>query len=763
MSLRRPLTIRLAVPCALALFVACGGDDSTNGGGADGGAEGGGTTEGGVLGDGGGGGDAGPKPSPFGIDTRPSNTTCLAQEPPPQAGAIALVDAFPMLPALNKPVLILQAPGDNTRFFVVQQGGSIVSFANDPMAATTTPFMTFPANTVTIGGAGEGGLLSIAFHPDWATNHTAFLSYTIGVGGAVKTSVISRIKSSDANATLDLATEEKTFLNVAQPFDNHNGGNMQFGPDGYLYIGFGDGGSGYDPQGNGQNTNTLLAKMLRIGAGPTGAYTIPADNPFAKGGGKPEIFAYGLRNPWRWSFDKATGDLWVGDVGQDTWEEIDKVKLGGNYGWSPREGFVCTPSKADPCPKYADPIVVYPHQNGDKSVTGGYVYRGSSIPELIGTYVFADYGSGHVYSIVYDAANVGSVNLLTTAPTSISSFGQGNDNELYAVGYGNGRIYKVTRAGMAPADTFPKKLSLTGCVDKANPKNPAPGLIPYDVIAPLWSDAADKHRWFAIPDGSKITVNADGDFDFPIGSVLVKEFSLGGKRIETRLMMRDKAGDWNGYSYEWADDESDATLLPAGKSKAVGMQTWSYPNRIECLSCHTQAAGRTLGPELRQLNHDYVYAATNRLSNELATLEHIGVLDKSIGDPTKLTDKLSDPFGNAPVRDRARSYLHGNCSHCHRPMGGGQGPQNFLFTTSDYDANICNVDPTEGDLGVAGAKLFAPADPTKSLISLRMKAVDNNRMPPLGTRVAHTQGIAVIDSWITQTTTCPGPVDAGTD
>ncbi len=760
--------MRLAVPCALALVIACGGDDSNSSDGNDGGTEGGGITDGSAT-DGGGGDDAGPKASPYGIDARPTNTTCLAQEPPPQAGAIALVDAFPMLPAFDKPVLILQAPGDNTRFFVVQQGAknavaTILTFANDPNVATTTQFVSLPAGTVTIGTAGEGGLLNMAFHPDWALNHTAFLSYTIGNGTNVSTSIISRIKSSDMNATLDLATEEKNFLNLAQPFDNHNGGNMQFGPDGFLYIGFGDGGSGYDPQGNGQNTNTLLAKMLRIGAGPTGAYTIPSDNPFAKGGGKPEIYAYGLRNPWRWSFDKASGDLWVGDVGQDTWEEIDKVKLGGNYGWSPREGFVCTPSKADPCPKYADPIVTYPHQNGDKSVTGGYVYRGTAIPELVGTYIFADYASGHLWSIIYDANNVASMNPLLTAPTSVSSFGQGNDGELYVVGYGNGRIYKVTRAGVAPPDTFPKKLSLTGCVDKSNPKNPAPGLIPYDVIAPLWSDGADKGRWFAIPDGTKITVKPDGDFDFPIGSVLMKQFSLGGKRIETRLLMRDKAGDWNGYSYEWADDESDATLLPASKSKAVGAQTWTYPSRIECLSCHTPAAGRTLGPELRQLNRDYVYTATNRLSNELATLDHIGVLDKTVGDPTKLTDKLSDPFGSGSVRDRARSYLHSNCSQCHRPMGGGQGPQNFLFTTSDYDANICNADPTEGDLGIAGAKLFVPADPTKSLISLRMKAVDGNRMPPLGSRVAHTQGIAVIDAWITATTTCPNaPVDAGTD
>jgi uncharacterized repeat protein (TIGR03806 family) len=759
----RWLHAALASGIAAACFAACGGDDSTSGAPSDGGPDGlvpidGATT----LADGAT-GDSGPVASPYGLDMRPTNATCLAQLPPPQAGTIQLVEPFPNLPHLVYPVLILQAPGDSSRFFVVQQEGTVLQFANDPNVSTTTPFMTFPANTVTLGSPAEGGLLSIAFHPGWATNHTAFLSYTIGNGVNISNSVISRIKSSDNNQTLDLSTEEKTFLTLAQPFDNHNGGNMQFGPDGFLYIGFGDGGSGYDPMGNGQNTNTLLAKMLRIDAGPTGPYGIPADNPFKNGGGKPEIFAYGLRNPWRWSFDKATGDLWVGDVGQDTWEEVDKVKLGGNYGWSDREGFVCTPSKPDPCPQHEDPIIAYPHQNGDKSVTGGYVYRGSAIPELQGTYIFADYASGHIYSIVYDSNNVASINLLTTAGAAISSFGQGNDGELYVVGYDTGKIYKIVRGSEPPTNTFPQKLSQTGCVDPKSPTTPASGLLPYDIIAPLWSDGADKSRWMALPDGQKIHVADDGDFIFPIGTVMMKEFRLGGKRIETRLLMHDQNDLWTGYSYEWDDAESEATLVASGKSKIVGTQTWTYPSRVECLSCHTAPAGRTLGPELRQLNRDYVYAATNRISNELATLAHIGVLDKDIGDPKTLTDKLSDPFGTDPVNARARSYLHANCSHCHRPMGGGQGPQNFLFTTPDDQVNICNVDPSEGDLGVTGSKLFFPGDPTKSIISLRMKALDSNRMPPLASHVVHTQGVAVIDQWITQTTSCPAPTDAGGD
>jgi uncharacterized repeat protein (TIGR03806 family) len=755
-----------SVAVVLSLFVACGSDTAgAPPGGADGGAPGdpdGGSAPGADATADASLADTGvpPVPSPFGLDTRPSNTTCVAKARPPSDATIALEDAFPSLPNFNRPVWMMQAPGDKTKFYVVEQGTStgtaqIRVFTNSPTVATTSPFLTLPAGTVVLGSAGEGGLLSFAFHPGWAANRTAFISYTYGTGTTITSSRVARIKSTDGGGTLDLATEEKTFLEIAQPFSNHNGGLVLFGPDGYLYMGFGDGGSSNDPNGNGQNTNVLLGKMLRVGAGPTGPYTIPADNPFAGGGGRPEIYAYGLRNPWRFSFDRLSGELWAGDVGQNAYEEIDLIQRGGNYGWKVREGAHCRPGGPATCPTAGliDPIVEYPHTPGGQSITGGYVYQGSKIPELAGSYLFADYVKGTLYTIDWSTTPA-SPKVLLTAPFNISSFAEDADGELYVINYSGGRIMRVARSGPPPADTFPKQLSATGCVDPTDARKPASGLVPFAPVAQLWSDNADKSRWLAIPDGTRIARAADGDFDFPNGTVLVKEFRVAKKRIETRLFMRHDDGDWGGYSYEWNDAETDATLLPAGKTKPVTGQTWTYPDRVQCLGCHTAAAGRSLGLETGQLNNDFVYTATNRISNQLATLDHIGMFEAPIG---KLSDHPSfpDPFGAAALPSRARAYLHANCAGCHRPAGTGRGPQNLLYGAAAADVQLCDVDPLEGDLGVAGAKLVFPGSPAKSVLSLRVRATDATRMPPLGTRIVHADAAALLDAWITATTTCP--------
>ena len=701
-----------------------------------------------------------PVPSPFGLDARPPNPTCVAKARPPSTATIALEDAFPSLPNFNRPVWMAQAPGDKTKFYVVEQGTSsgeahILAFSNTPAATTTTSFLSLPAGTVVRGAAGEGGLLSFAFHPSWAANRTAFISYTYGTGNTITNSRVARIKSTDGGASLDLATEEKTFLEIAQPFSNHNGGLVLFGPDGNLYMGFGDGGSGNDPSGNGQNTDVLLGKILRVGAGPTGPYTIPPDNPFAAGGGRPEIYAYGLRNPWRFSFDRLSGELWVGDVGQTGWEEVDRVQRGGNYGWKIREGFHCRPAGPPTCATagYIDPVVEYPYTAGGQSITGGYVYQGSNIPELAGSYLFADYVKGTVYTIDWSTTPA-SPKVLLTAPFNISSFAEDADGELYVLNYGGGRIMRVVRSGPPPVDTFPRQLSATGCVDPTDARKPAPGLVPFAPAAQLWSDDAEKSRWLAIPDGKKIARAVDGDFDLPTGTVLVKEFRVAKKRVETRLFMRHDDGEWGGYSYEWNDAETDATLLPAGKTKPVTGQTWTYPDRVQCLGCHTAAAGRSLGLETGQLNHDLVYVATHRISNQLATLDHIGMFEAPIG---KLTDHPSfpDPAGTAALPSRARAYRHANCAGCHRPSGTGQGPQNFLFGVATADMQVCDVDPQQGDLGVADAKLVFPGSPAKSILSLRVRATGASRMPPLGTRLVDASGAALLDAWITGTASCP--------
>ena len=713
-----------------------------------------------------------------GLDSRPSNTTCLAPTRPAPPGAIQFNRVFPGL-SFSAPVAMLQAPGDPSRWFVVEQGGVVRVFANTPGVTTSAVFIDL---TSRIESGGELGLLGMAFHPDWPATKEVFLSFTGPKGGTPDASipptpttttlrsVVSRFTTvGGGTAALDPASEQ-VILQVVQPYTNHNGGNIAFGPsDGYLYLGLGDGGSGGDPQNRAQTLTTLLGKFIRIDVVGTGAgYAIPADNPYAGNpvcafGGNPtqpcpEIFAFGLRNPWRWSFDHdPPHTLWVGDVGQDSFEEVDRIEKGMNYGWHLREGTHCySPSSGCPTPgtlqngaPIVDPEVDYPHSEGNVT-TGGYVYRGTAMPAYRGIYFFADFGSGRTW--VHQPGVLGDRTQVATAPGNVSSFGEGLDGELYAVEYGGG-LYQLGLAGAPPPDTIPASLADTGCVDAADPTQPAAGLVPYRLNAPFWSDGAVKDRWMALPDGQTISIGADGDWDFPAGTVLVKFFRVGGNLVETRLLMRHPDGVWAGYTYEWNDAQTAATRVQGGKAKPVGGQTWLYPSEQQCLQCHTAVAGRSLGLETAQENGDLTYPATGRTANQLATLEAIGLL--SLPDVPANLPAYPDPLGSAPLEARARAYLHENCSQCHRPGGPTPVGMDFRFSTPLASTNACGVAPAEGDLGIAGAKIIAPGSPATSIVIERMKRLDLHRMPPLASQVVDQSGVQVVSDWIQSLAACP--------
>jgi uncharacterized repeat protein (TIGR03806 family) len=709
-----------------------------------------------------------PVASPYGLDSRPPNPTCKAPAPPPNSATVDFNNAFPRL-TFTSPVGFYQAPGDASRFFVLEQGGRVRVFPNkpDPDPSEVTTFADI-STSHQVDAGGEKGLLGLAFHPKWPANPSLFLSYTRSSGDPNKPfSRITKFVSTDGGATMPTAGSIEIFDKVQQPFANHNGGSIAFGKDGFLYYGLGDGGSGNDPLGSGQDKNSFLGKVLRIDIDKGSPYAIPPTNPFANGGGKPEIFAYGIRNPWKFTFDRDTDDLWLADVGQNQWEEVDKIQLGGNYGWKNCEGTYQLGSTTTKCtlPGAIDPVVEYKHGTlggtgqslNAASITGGYVYRGKALPALVGAYIYGDFAHGQIWSLLQGTDGKYAATLLTGAGTgetnlSPSAFGQDQDGEVYVVSYG-GRILKMVPKGAQPPDTFPKKLSETGCMDPANVKEPASGLIPYGPISPLWSDGAEKRRWIALPDGATIDVRADGDFDFPKGTVLVKSFYLAGKLIETRLFMRhNENGEWAGYTYEWNADETDAILLGSSKLRDLPSgQQWSYPSRGDCMTCHTAGAGRSLGLELAQLNNDFVYP-NNRLSNQLATFEKIGLFSAPL--PADKPTSLRDPQVDGDLTQRARSYLHTNCSSCHRPQGGTRTEQDMRFTTKVADMKTCNLDPKIDDLGVAAAKLLLPGDPDKSILSLRMHALDVNRMPQIGTRVVDTKGVEVVDSWIKSLTGC---------
>src|SRR6185369_12203948 len=333
---------------------------------------------------------------------------------------------------------------------------------------------------------------------------------------------------------------------------------------------------------------------------------------------------------------------WVGDVGDDAWEEVDRIVPGGNYGWPIREGNHCLLDPACSATGLLPPVLEYPHSEG-LSITGGVVYRGSDIPALAGRYLFADFVTGKLWALASDPASGAPVaELLANTGLNLVAFGELSDGDVLAVDMGTGTLRRLAPAAPpATAAAFPQTLRATGCFDPANAARPAAALVPYDVNAALWADGADKERYFAIPDGSRIHVGADGDWDFPDGSVLVKTFLLGGERVETRLLMRHPGGTWAGYSYEWNDAQDDAALLSAGKTKAVAGQSWAFPSRAECMECHTGAAGRSLGLETAQLDR----ATASGGANQLTTLDALGVLDAPVAPASPGAAHLAAPGG----------------------------------------------------------------------------------------------------------------------
>jgi cytochrome c553 len=444
--------------------------------------------------------------------------------------------------------------------------------------------------------------------------------------------------------------------------------------------------------------------MLRIDVNSGDPYSIPAGNPFPASNmcgaeACPEIWAWGLRNPWRWSFDKSTGKLWAGDVGKEKWEAINIVEAGKNYGWRCYEGLHENNTTAClSADKYTAPVAEYPHTQGNLSVTGGYVYWGASVPGLQGTYLYADFGSGQIWGV--PARLNTTPKPLLSSGLSIASFVQDNQGELYVIDYfPEGRVYKIIPESQDNTEVFPRKLSETGCFDSADITQPAKGLIPYNVNTRLWSDGLGGNRWMALPDGETITIDSDGNnWVFPIGSVLVKEFRFGEKRVETRLLMRHGDGAWAGYSYEWNEEQTNAILLDGAKSKSVNSQVWDFPSRTQCMRCHTKAADFVLGPETVGLNGLFTYSESGETANQIATLDHIGLFTSPLlpGGPDAMDTVVnySDPSQTSEAR--ARSYLHANCSHCHQPDATGLA--DFRYQVSFKEMGVCDALPTHNNL-----------------------------------------------------------------
>ncbi|MBX2800343.1 MAG: PQQ-dependent sugar dehydrogenase [Myxococcales bacterium] len=691
-------------------------------------------------------GDTGePVDSEFGLDSRPANPTCIAGARPIVGSQAALVRQFPNL-GFSFGNVALQAPGDTDHWYVATLGGEIHRFdATDPDVDATELVADVPVRT-----GFERGLLSMAFHPDFQSNGYLYLYASRGQAGGNVDHVarISRLESTDGGASFDLKTET-TILEFDQPAGNHNGGTLLFDNDGYLLLSNGDGGGNANTS---QNTNNLLGNVLRIDVDGGDPYAIPSDNPFATGGGAPEIYAWGLRNPYRMSIDRPTGELYVGDVGEVSFEEISKIELGGNYGWPLMEGFDCRVSDEE-CEEagLTLPELDYGRQGGGASVMVGDVYRGSLVPALQGVLLYNDYYRNEIRGMFADAqtGEIDSRAVVQSSGITAVHYHTGHDGELYVLDQGgNGGLYRFEPAPNAPIDTFPTLLSETGCMDPSDVTMPGPGLIPYDVAHTFWADDGDKQRWMALPDGQTVTIDADGDWLFPVGTVLVKQFRRDGELLETRLMMHHDDG-WGGYSYVYDDAGTEAVFSRAGELIDVGSSPWEIPTPADCLACHTDAANHALGLESRQLAIDITYPSTNRRAPQLDTLAHIGV----VADPGA-PEAFPARDGTASAEELARTYLHVNCSSCHRPGVAGRAELDLRVSTGLAETGLCDA-PVLGGLGNDKALVITPGDPAASVLVDRMSRRDAHGMPPIATHRVDDDGVALVEAWISSLSSCP--------
>lgn len=715
-----------------------------------------------------GGTDAGVDGGPGTLPPFTYATDCQPMGDDGTPGPLALEEAFPGLD-FDNPLFMTPGPGTG-RLYVIEQGGMVWSFDPSDAAGTKQPFLDL---TDVVNAGGERGLLGIAFHPDFEDNDAFFVSYTERVDDVLY-SVIARYTALDAT-TAD-ADSEEPLIRERQPYINHNGGMIAFGPDGYLYIGFGDGGDGGDPKENAEQTTELLGSLLRIDVDtvePPRAYGIPADNPFAgdTSGNQPEILAWGLRNPWRWSFDRQTGDLWLADVGQNAWEEVNFVDAdtvaaadGINFGWDVFEGLACyePPEDEDDCSSVTGthvPEIVYSHAEGE-SITGGYVYRGNAMPALRGKYFYADYVTRQVW--MYDpATQTGADTPVLTAPGGVPSFAEDESGELYVLTYG-GTIYRLVETAAGTPPTPKPTLSATGCFTDLATLTPASGVVPYDVNMPLWSDGAAKERWLVLPPGGKITFADTDKWQFPVGTIFIKHFAMDTTwgdpstrvRLETRFILVEPTGV-RGFTYRWRDDGSDADLLAGQESRSLSLTlesgatpvaySWTFPGPGQCLQCHTTASTGVLGVETAQLHREHRYGDV-----EVNQLEAFGAFGLFTSPPGALDAQPAFPAlddESASAGERARAWLHANCAHCHLPGGPTGRSLDLRYTTPLDEMNACDVPPEGGSFGIEGARLIKPGDPDASLLYYR----DNNasgRMPPLGTSLIDDEAEAVERAWI---------------
>lgn len=692
----------------------------------------------------------------------------------------------------------LEACPVGDRLFVVEQGGKIVSFVPSPDVKAADPVLDLPRE---VKGCKPdkvirkfGAAYAMTFHPKFAKNRYVYVCFMLETHEKKGLNAIERVSRFTVNKEDPPRCDpdsEKVILEWRTEPGGHNGGCLRFGPDGFLYVSMGDAAPPSPPDGydTGQDLADFLSTILRIDVDReenNKPYAVPKDNPFVKTtDAKPEIWAYGFRNPWKMSFDRKTGDLWVGDVGWELWEMVYRVRKGGNYGWSVMEGpqVVRPRAKRGPTP-IEPPAIEFPHSEA-ASITGGHVYRGSKLKDLVGCYVCGDWMTGKLWATRFDGERKVSHREIAQGREKIIAFAEDRAGELYWLDYSEngGGLYELAVNDAPDHDPakFPRKLSQTGLFASVARHEPAPGVVPYAINAEPWMDHATAERLVAVPGDGTVKVHDSPQrvpntawftsrYFFPKGSVLVKTMGVESergkpgsrRRVETQLLHFD-GGDWRGYTYRWNAEQTDAELVAAGGDEmeltsrdpeapgGVRKQTWAFAGRGTCLQCHNGWAATLLGFTVEQLDR--------KTDDQLMELARMGLLTRVEGKgkarpseaPLRVRTPMPSPHDSGgDLTARARAYLHVNCAHCHQSAAGGTALIDLRFSNRPEELKAIDQPPVQGTFAIADARLLAPGDPFRSVIYYRMAKTGSGRMPHVGSEVVDRAGLALLYDWISK-------------
>ena len=727
-------------------------------------------------------------------------------EPPPP---LKQVVRYPNL-KFSQPLYIERDPAD-LRMWVVTRDAKVLSFPDRRDVSAADLFIDLREDFEKLAPHDSAKRVNsaygLAFHPEYPKVPVCWLTYTLVTGNGKEHledgTRLSRfhISFDDEGVPHCDPASEKVVLSWTE--GGHNGACLKFGPDGYLYITAGDGEvpNPPDPRRAGQNVTNFLSTILRIDVNPDDdgpLYRIPPDNPFpddpasaesvdltlqySRAQARPEIWAYGFRNPWKMNFGP-DGQLWVGDVGWELYEMVYNVKPGGNYGWSIVEGphTVLPEGRRGPTP-IVPAAIAYSHSEG-ASVTGGFVYQGSKFPELRGRYIFGDYETRRIWSADITPQQDGSADTLTNLTdlvepsVRIVAFGEDTQCELLLLHFDEGTVYELERneAAGQPSD-FPKRLSETGLFADTQKQLPADGLVAFEINAEMWRDSATAagQGWLGIPGEGSIEVfpkarrmqqsSLREQMHFPTDTVLAQNITLtddSGQQIRLETQVLHFNGRvWNGYTYVWNPEQTDADLAPAkglqlnlsDYSDFADHRTWNVHSRSECIRCHNSWAGGTLAFTIPQLNRK-TDASDSASAGQIESLQAKGILT---GAPLANKERLNslypvlvNPSDDAvAVSDRARSYLSVNCSHCHQRGAGGSATIDLRHNASDDEMKTIAVTPAQGTFQIADAAIITPGEASKSVLYYRMACSGRGRMPHVGSEKVDVAGLNLVRSWI---------------